>query len=181
MHGITCTCTLSWNERNSAWSEARDSCILSKDTWNQPTSLSVYFFKACVLYLMFDFLLGSLKDYVQSQRLFFHNRNSKDLFIIDSQHRLLGEIVNKKQQSSWINYFLLCCWFNNTAVNYNKRRSKVIVSDLRSVPHVGGFGQPEARGTSDVYFHLVELTVHLHNELQQVPLVILSEHDIIGR
>lgn len=30
----------------------------------------------------------------------FHNRNSKDLFIIDSQHRLLGEIVNKKQQSS---------------------------------------------------------------------------------
>lgn len=30
----------------------------------------------------------------------FHNRNSKDLFIIDSQHRLLGEIVDKKQQSS---------------------------------------------------------------------------------
>lgn len=31
---------------------------------------------------------------------FFHNMNSKDLFIIDSQHRLLGEIVNNKQQSS---------------------------------------------------------------------------------
>lgn len=57
----------------------------------------------------------------------------------------------------------------------------VTVSDLRSVPHVGGFGQPEARGTSYVYFHLVELTVHLHDELQQVPLVILSEHNITGR
>lgn len=57
----------------------------------------------------------------------------------------------------------------------------VTVSDLRSVPHVGGFGQPEARGTSDVYFHLVELTVHLHDELQQVSLVILSEHNITGR
>lgn len=72
-------------------------------------------------------------------------------------------------------------FFNNIAVNYGKRRFKVIVSDLRSVPHVGGFGQPEARGTSDVYFHLIELTVHLHNELQQVPLVILSEHNITGR
>lgn len=30
---------------------------------------------------------------------FFHNRNSKNLFIIDSQHRLLGEIVNKKNSN----------------------------------------------------------------------------------
>lgn len=54
------------------------------------------------------------------------------------------------------------------------------VSDLRSVPHVGGFGQPEARGTSDVYLHLVELTVHLHDELHQVPFVVLSRHNVIG-
>lgn len=36
---------------------------------------------------------------------FFHNRNSKNLFIIDSQHRLLGEIVNKNSNQVELTIF----------------------------------------------------------------------------
>lgn len=82
LHGFTYTCTLSWNERNSAWREARDSCMLSKDTWNQPASLSDYFFKACILFLMFGYLLWILKHTVKLT-IFFYNRNNKYIFIID--------------------------------------------------------------------------------------------------
>lgn len=48
------------------------------------------------------------------------------------------------------------------------------LADLSGVSHVGGLRESEPRRTPDVDLHLVKLTVHLHDEFQQVPFIILS-------